>query len=403
MPEYTYLAINPAGSVVKGQVEADTEGDARRQLEGQGYVIMEIKGLSRIAGRITSAIAGFKVKRVELIEFANNLATILKAGLPLITALDDLAETTTNKYLKMAIKKARDDVVSGSSLSEALQRQRHVFPDILIRLASIGENTGRLEVSIKEAADHLQRIEDLASMIKRAMMYPMFALVTTGGALIFWLIYVLPKILTVIKEMGVQIPAITKLLMLLSNVMTQRWYAILLGIVFMVIAYAILSRHPRTKYYVDLLKIRAPIIKEIVYTKLLALFAEQMRILVSAGIIIDRCFEATAKAIYSDVFKRAIEDARQRLIKGEGIANSLKAQKVFPLLVIRMVEVGERSGNLDEQFKFLSDFYYEKLEAFTEKLGKVIEPILIALVGGMFALVAIGLMMPLYDLITKIK
>ncbi len=403
MPEYTYLAINPAGSVVKGQVEADTEGDARRQLEGQGYVIMEIKGLSRIAGRITSAIAGFKVKRVELIEFANNLATILKAGLPLITALDDLAETTTNKYLKMAIKKARDDVVSGSSLSEALQRQRHVFPDILIRLASIGENTGRLEVSIKEAADHLQRIEDLASMIKRAMMYPMFALVTTGGALIFWLIYVLPKILTVIKEMGVQIPAITKLLMLLSNVMTQRWYAILLGIVFMIIAYAILSRHPRTKYYVDLLKIRAPIIKEIVYTKLLALFAEQMRILVSAGIIIDRCFEATAKAIYSDVFKRAIEDARQRLIKGEGIANSLKAQKVFPLLVIRMVEVGERSGNLDEQFKFLSDFYYEKLEAFTEKLGKVIEPILIALVGGMFALVAIGLLMPLYDLITKIK
>jgi len=305
--------------------------------------------------------------------------------------------------LKKALLEVKEALLQGSSFSEALKQQSLIFPDIVIRLASIGETTGRLDTAMKDAADHLQRIEDIASMIKRALMYPMFALVTTGGALIFWLVYVLPKILVVMKEMQVKIPLVTRMLMIASNFVANRWYVIIGIVILLYVSYILLNRHQKTKYYIDLVKINFPILKHIIYNKLLALFAEQMRILTAAGIIIDRCFEATANAMDSEVFKRAINNSRERLMRGEGIANSLRPETVFPPIVLRMVDVGEKSGNLDTQFKFLSEFFFQKLEAFTEKLGKTIEPILIALVGGMFALVAIGLLMPLYDLITKIK
>lgn len=403
MPVYSYIAIEPTGLLREGSVDASDLEEAQRRLEARGLTIIEIKGRSKFFNFLEAKLVASRVKRIEVIEVVRNLATILSAGIPLLTAVEDTASSVTNKVLKKALLQVKESLIQGNTFSDALKQQSLIFPDIVMRLASIGETTGRLDTAMKDAADHLQRIEDIASMIKRALMYPMFALVTTGGALIFWLIYVLPKILVVMKEMQVKIPLVTRVLMMASNFVANRWY-ILVGIVFFIYAtYVVLNRNPKTKYFVDLIKINFPIVKHIIYNKLLALFAEQMRILTAAGIIIDRCFQITADAMGSEVFRRAIYNARERLIRGEGIANSLKPESAFPPIVIRMVQVGEQSGNLDSQFKFLSDFFFQKLEVFTEKLGKTIEPILIAFVGGMFALVAIGLLMPLYDLITKIK
>jgi len=400
---YSYIAIEPTGLLREGSVDASDLEEAQRRLEARGLTIIEIKGRSKFFNFLEAKLVASRVKRIEVIEVVRNLATILSAGIPLLTAVEDTASSVTNKVLKKALLQVKESLIQGNTFSDALKQQSLIFPDIVMRLASIGETTGRLDTAMKDAADHLQRIEDIASMIKRALMYPMFALVTTGGALIFWLIYVLPKILVVMKEMQVKIPLVTRVLMMASNFVANRWY-ILVGIVFFIYAtYVVLNRNPKTKYFVDLIKINFPIVKHIIYNKLLALFAEQMRILTAAGIIIDRCFQITADAMGSEVFRRAIYNARERLIRGEGIANSLKPESAFPPIVIRMVQVGEQSGNLDSQFKFLSDFFFQKLEVFTEKLGKTIEPILIAFVGGMFALVAIGLLMPLYDLITKIK
>lgn len=403
MPRYNYIAVDPRGLLSEGAMEATDLEDAQRRLEAGGLTVIEIKGRSKFLQLHEGKLIALRVKRIEIVEVVRNLGTILSAGIPLLTAIEDTASAVTNKALKKALLEVKEALLQGSSFSEALKQQSLIFPDIVIRLASIGETTGRLDTAMKDAADHLQRIEDIASMIKRALMYPMFALVTTGGALIFWLVYVLPKILVVMKEMQVKIPLVTRMLMIASNFVANRWYVIIGIVILLYVSYILLNRHQKTKYYIDLVKINFPILKHIIYNKLLALFAEQMRILTAAGIIIDRCFEATANAMDSEVFKRAINNSRERLMRGEGIANSLRPETVFPPIVLRMVDVGEKSGNLDTQFKFLSEFFFQKLEAFTEKLGKTIEPILIALVGGMFALVAIGLLMPLYDLITKIK
>jgi type II secretory pathway component PulF len=403
VPLYDYTALDLSGAIKKGSIEAQDQDEAQMSLEGSGLTVLELKGKSPLALFIGEKLTTFRVSRLEIIEVVKNLGTVLSAGIPILTAIEDSITTVGNKVIRKALQDIKEDLVGGLSFSDALKKQAHVFPDIVIRLAYIGENTGRLDVAMKDAAEHLQRVEDIASMIKRALMYPTFALISTGGALIFWLVYVLPKILTVMKEMQVKIPAVTRALMVVSNFMATGWYWILLFLVSCLATYKLLNRYQNIKYYFDLLKIKFPILKNIIYNKLLALFAEQMRILISAGIIIDRCFEITASAMGSEVFRRAIVDAKERLIQGEGIASSLKQHAVFPPIVIRMVDVGEKSGNLDAQFRFLSEYFFDRLESFNEKLGKTIEPILIAIVGGMFAIIAIGLLMPLYDLITKIK
>ncbi|MFN3533935.1 MAG: type II secretion system F family protein [Desulfatiglandales bacterium] len=403
MPLFGYTALDANGSTLKGQLEAATIEEAERRLEASGYIVIKLRPSKFIAGSFTRKLATLRVSRPEIIETVRNLSTILSAGIPLLEAVGDTILTTTNRELKRSLEEIKKDLLQGNTLSNALERQRHIFPQIVINLAQIGETTGRLDLALRDAADHLQRLEDIAGMIKRALMYPAFALVTTTGALIFWLVYVLPKILVVMKDMQVKIPLVTRILMIVSDFVSNKWYITVLFLITIWIVYFLMQRRPNTKYYIDLLKIKFPIIKNIVYNKLLALFSEQMRVLISAGIMIDNCFKSTAEAMNSEVFRRAIEHVRQNITQGATIADSLREHSVFPPIIVRMTDVGEKSGNLDEQFQFLAKYFFERLQSFTEKLGKTIEPILIGVVGGVFAMVAIGLLMPLYDLITKIK
>jgi type II secretory pathway component PulF len=252
-------------------------------------------------------------------------------------------------------------------------------------------------------ADHLQRIEDLSQAIKRSLFYPVFAIVTTTGAMVFWFVYVLPKIMNVIQEMGVELPFITRALMAVSNTISTYWYVILAFVVCLVVALVVSRTRERTRYYYDFMLLRLPIVKLIVYNKLLALFAEQMRILIVAGLTIDRTLDIVAGVIDNLVFRRAILAVRENVLLGSRISDTLKEQKIFPPMVTRMVSAGERSGNLDMQFSFLSGYYIKKLDDISSKLGKMIEPILLSIVGIVFILILMAVLMPVYDLVSKVS
>ena len=187
------------------------------------------------------------------------------------------------------------------------------FPPILVRLVRVGEDTGRLDKSLADVADHLQKMEDLAQAIKRALIYPAFAIVTTVGALTFWLAYVLPKIVETIKGMGVRLPLITRMLMHVSDFMKVFWFVIPLAPVAVFIAFVVLKQNERTRFYVDALKLRLPIIRPIVYNKVLALFSEQMRMLVMAGIPIDQSLNIVSELVGNEVEKGVAEIEGERI------------------------------------------------------------------------------------------
>ena len=310
MNYYFYKAVNIDGSLIDGIVEAEDQAAAYEDLTARNLRVLVVKKASKIAARIRQHFISRRVKRGDMVECIRNLSVMLTAGIPLLNALDDSIEATENRSLKSALTDAKKEIELGLNFSDALSRQRGIFPDILIRLVKVGESTGRLDKSLTDVADHLQRIEDLSQAIKRSLFYPVFAIVTTTGAMIFWFVYVLPKIMNVIQEMGVELPLITRALMVVSNAISTYWYVIIGIVILCVIAIQIMRTREKTRYYYDYMLLKLPIVKLIVYNKLLALFAEQMRILIVACLTIDRTLDIVAGVIDNLVFRRALVAVR---------------------------------------------------------------------------------------------
>jgi type II secretory pathway component PulF len=402
MNYYFYKAVNVDGSLIDGIVEAEDQAAAYDDLVARSLRVLVVKKASRMAARLRQHFVSRRVKRVDIIECVRNLSVMLTAGIPLLSALEDSIEATENKSLKSALADAKKEIELGLNFSEALSRQKGIFPDILIRLVKVGESTGRLDKSLTDVADHLQRIEDLSQAIKRSLFYPVFAIVTTTGAMIFWFVYVLPKIMNVIQEMGVELPFITRALMAVSNAISTYWYVIVGIVIACIIAIQVMRTREKTRYYYDYMLLKLPIVKLIVYNKLLVLFTEQMRILIVAGLTIDRTLDIVAGVIDNLVFRRAIVAVRENVLLGSRISDTLKDHKIFPPMVTRMVNAGEKSGNLDTQFSFLSGYYIKRLDDVSSKLGKMIEPILLSIVGLVFILILMAVLLPVYELVSKV-
>lgn len=401
MSFFAYKALDDTGKESKGFLEAADAAAVYGMLSDRGLYVVTITESSRLASEIRRGFRARRIKRSDIIELANNLSVMLAAGVPLLTALGDIISTIEDAFFQHIVTEIKHAIEGGASFSDAVALHRDVFPDIFVRLVRIGEETGRLDRSLKDIADHLQKMEDLSQSIKRAMIYPAFAIVTTMGALIFWLAYVLPKILKVFIEMKVQLPFMTRVLIVVSNVMQDFWFLFLLLPVILFVVVKLMKQNPRTRYYVDAAKLRIPVVKLVVVNKLLALFSEQLRILITAGITIDRALDIIADVIGNDVFRRALISVKEDVSFGSPIADSLRKHPVFPPLVLRMVDIGESTGNLDGQFTFLSQYYIRKLDDVSDRIGKLVEPIVITIIGLLFAIIVIGLMFPIYELVSK--
>ncbi len=403
MPYYRYKAVNASGESVAGLIESASPEDVEGFISNAGFYPLKIKETNPRVASLLKTLSARKIKRKDLIEFANNLSVMLKAGIPLLSCLEDLSVHNENRYFREKIQILYNMIQMGSTFSDALSLHRDVFPDIFIRLVAVGEETGRLDMSLKNIAEHLERMESLASAIKRALIYPVFAIVTTFGAMLFWLIYVLPKIISLFREMEISLPLMTRILMKMSDFSVNYWYIIIGLPVVIFLLWKWSRRYKRIRYKQDSIKLKAPIIRLIVQNKLLGLFSEQMRILLMAGLTIDRILDLLADVIDNEVMKDAIHRARDDIMAGESIADALRKHPVFPMLLIRMVHVGEQTGNLDDQFNFLSVHFLERLDDVTQKIGRMLEPIIIVFIGLFFVLILLGLLFPVYDLISKVR
>ena len=402
MSDYSYKALDADGDIIRGMLEANDESSVYENLRSRGLFVVDVKKSSIFLKKITDRLRSFRIRRKDTIEFSSNLAIMIRAGVPILAALQDIIDTINNKHLKSTIEDIKKHIEMGSRLSDALELHKTIFPDMLVRLVRIGEETGRLEGSLAEVASHLQKLEDLAATVKRALIYPLFSLVTTGFAVIFWLAYVLPKIMQVIRDLGVKMPLLTRILYELSKVTEEYWYILLILPVLIVPVWQAMKLSSVSRYYLDYIRIKTPIIKLLLYNKLLALFCEQMRLLITAGITIDRSFDVAADVMGNEVFKRAILEAKMDIVAGNKISESLDARTIFPSLLVRMVAIGESSGNLDQQFNFLATHYYKIVDDFSDKIGKMIEPVLIITLGCVMGLMVAGVLLPMYDVFTKL-
>lgn len=404
MPYYSYKAVDNNGAVVKGMVEDVDMEVAQSAVSLSGLHVLTIRRSGILTDLYLKHLKVSGVKSKDIIEFASNLSVMLRAGLPLVTSVMDIAETMDNKRFRAILLDIKRSIELGTGFSAALSQHQKVFPEIFINLAAIGEETGRLDESLSDVAVHLQRMEDLKSAIIRALMYPAFALLGTTGALLFWLMYVLPQMSQLFLSMDITLPVMTQVLLAASKFSREHWSLFLVVPAALFIIVKILNHFEKTKYYVDALKLRLPVIKLVLHNKLLALFSEQLRILLSAGITIDRAFDIMIKVMNHAVFRKALLETKESILLGGRISESLKQHRfLFPNLVFRMVSIGESTGNLTEQLNYLSEYFLNRLDDISQKLGKLIEPIVILVIGSIFVIIILGLLSPIYDLIAGIN
>ncbi len=402
MRYYSYVAVTAEGKAIKGAVEADDEATVQDILEQRGLYPVRINPVRAFFSNSKKLLIGRKVKRIEVIEFAQNLSVMIRAGVSIMSSLSDIIETTKNPTFAEVLLDIRQNVGNGARFADAIERHDTIFPPIFVRLVRVGEETGQFEGSLAEIAGHLKKVEAVATAIKQALIYPVFAIVTTLGSLMFWMVYVLPKVIVTLKGVGGRLPLLTRGLMMASAYSRKYWYLYIIVPVMVAVLLKMLKRKESFRYHMDRIILKMPILKDLMYYRSIALFAEQMRILIRSGMTIDKSFDLVAEVIGNEVFKRSLIRVKEAVILGRLISDSLKAEKIYPVLVVRMVKIGENSGTLDNQFAFLSDHYSTKLDNFSASLGKIIEPLVIIVVGFIFAVIILGLMLPIYDMVSHI-
>lgn len=378
-------------------------GEVLEKLEAEGSTPLKIIRLPKIFSSIAEIFLKKRVKKEEIIEILENLHLIIKSGMPLQTGLEDMAKETENRDLKEILIDISLDLKNGHSLSHAVKKYENHFSPTIVNLIKIGEKTGELESTLKKGADFLSRIENIRKKAKQAMIYPSFAFFAIFGAMLVWILYVLPKIIETFKEMNIELPWITKAVISFSNYMQEY---ILFIFVFFVILFVLLKviikNSYKIRYKFSQLLLKIPILSKFIIYFNIAFFSEYLRLSVVSGLPIFDALKTLQENIRNEVFKKHIKEAIEKIARGSRISDALKGSKLYTPFTIRMIAVGEESGELEEQLKYISDFYYEKVDYMAQNVAKFIEPIVIIVLGLFMAMIMLALFGPVYDLVSKV-
>ncbi len=403
MALYFVEAIDNRGNKVK-KIFSIEEESLLTYLEFSNLTPLKIRQLPEFVKYINFRRLKGKIKRSEIIEILENLHLIVKSGIPLNTGILDLADDAQNPVLKDMLYDIAFKIQGGMLLSEAVEKYRQNFSDIVITLFKIGEETGSLDKTLKDAAEHLKRIDDIVSKTKQALIYPAFAVTAILGAIIFWVVYVLPKLTKMFKDLGIELPVITEYFLTVSQFLINYGLLIIVTIFVLGITLKIAKdRNDKVKYAVDKTLLKFPVIKTVLNNFYYAFFSEYLRLMIKAGLPINRALDILSNSLRNFVFKTAIKNTKLKVEEGYSLANALKEEKIFSPLIIRMISVGEQTGGLEEQLEYISSYYYYKVDYTSQNIAKMIEPIVIGIVGVFLLLVIISIIGPIYDLITKLS
>lgn len=344
------------------------------------------------------------IKPQEKIDFAKSLSVMLKSGISLNEALHSLIEETKSKSFKRVLDRLEKDVVAGNPLSVGLQREKKYFGAVFISLLKAGEQSGTLEEDLSFLSGWLERNEDLRQEMKAATLYPKFVIVATiglGGALA---VYILPKLIPLFSQLHVKLPLATRILLGFSLFIETQWVWIILGIAVIFALFFFLRRLKSFRRIVHAFSLHVPFIGPLFVDYELALISELLATLFRSGLLMNESLTIVRDASTNLVYQDSLEKIQKRVDTGSTLAESMKGySKLYPPNMINIVATGERSGTLDESFRYLAEYYSKEVSHKTKKLPTIIEPALLIFIALMVGFVAISIIMPIYDLTAGIS
>jgi type IV pilus assembly protein PilC len=345
------------------------------------------------------------VPLAQKIFFTENLRVMVKAGLSISEALGTLALQAESKFFSKIISLVKEDVESGKTLANSLEKFPKVFPNIFVNMVSIGEVSGTLEQTLEEVTQQMKKDYKLRSKVKGAMTYPIVILVAMLGITTGLMTFVLPKLLDIFKEFGdIKLPLATRMLIFTSDFIQAHGLWVLVGAVIAVTVFIMWSKTNGGRKIIHAAILILPIIGPIAKKVNLARFSRTLSGLLKTDIPVVKSLTVTSDVLNNVHYHQSLLEAAELIKKGETISNSLgEHPKLYPPLIVQMVMVGERSGNVDSMLADIAEFYEQQVDNVLDSLSSIIEPILILMLGGMVGGIALAVMMPMYSLTQSIS
>lgn len=402
MPVYAYKGITRTGKKVKGIIDADSIRGLKQLLQKEGIYITEVLEEAKL-DELSKKELNIKrlFRRVTALDIAlitRQLATLTKAGIPLVEALNAIIDQTDNPELKTVITKVKERVNEGSSLADALSNHPKYFSELYVNMVNAGEQSGTLEGVLERLAYFTETEVALKNKLIASMAYPIFMAII--GSIIIWimLVVVVPKVTRIFETFGKDLPWYTKLLIATSNFLISYWWLILLLGIGTIVGFKYWKRTPKGRELWDNFKLKLPIIGPLIRKLAISRFSKTLATLLSSGVPIMKAMEITKKVLVNVVLEKVVEEARMSVREGESIAEPLKRSGKFDPIVVRMIAIGEKSGQLEEMLENVANAYEAQVSAKLNTLTSLLEPLMIVIMGGVVGAITFSILSPLLQM-----
>jgi type IV pilus assembly protein PilC len=404
MAAFAYNAINAAGAELAGEIMAPDAGAAREQLRMKGLLAQKLEEMSEGGGAANISIGAKKVKPKSLQIFSRQFATMIEAGLNVVSGLVILEQQTDDLALAVVVKALREDVEGGLLLSEALKRHPKVFSRLYVSMVEAGEAAGILDIVLDRVAFQIEKETQIKRRVKGAMVYPTMVMIFATLVLIGMLLFLVPVFVKIFGQLGGQLPTLTLYVVKASNILRNDYYIIFpaaFGLMFGLKKYKA-TEGGRQNW--DKIKLRLPMkIGDVVLKVTMARFSRTLSTLVAAGVDIIKALEITGQTSGNWVIEDALAGVRQKVGEGVPIAQPLVENPIFPPMVSQMVKIGEETGELEKMLSKIADFYEDEVDASVQSLTSIVEPIMMMGVGIMVGVIIIAMYMPMFKMLTLVK
>ncbi len=405
MPKFAYFALNKEGKQVFGIIQADSQALAINDIRSLNLYPTNIREATRADERRAARkkrgldelyFGGVKTK--ELVVMTRQLSTLIDAGLPLLRSLNVLITQLKPSKLRDILREIFADIQSGSTFAEGLAKHPKQFDRLYVNMVRAGEVGGMLEVVLQRIATFMERREALKRRVKGALIYPIAVILIATAIVCFLLIKVVPVFADIFKEFGGELPAPTRVLMAAGDVMFYKWWLMLSIVCWIIIGIKVLSKSKTVKRVFDRVILKVPLIGDLITKVSVARFARTLGTLITSGVPILQALKITRDTISNEVVQNAVDMVHESVKEGDTIAAPLDKSKVFPPMVVNMIDVGEETGSLDAMLMKVADIYDNEVEVAVEAMLSLLEPAIIIVLGGIIGFIVVSLYLPIFTL-----
>lgn len=398
MAMYKYVGRTEKGAIKKGTIEGATKSQAIQALREKGIRPRELTETKATIFNKDISIGGDRVKSEDFVIYCRQFATLIRAGVSIVDSTNILAQQTESKGLKKALGQVEADIREGRSFSEAAEKHPKAFPPLFVNMVRAGEASGEMDTTLDRLANHYEKQNALMKKVQSTLAYPAVLLVVIIAVVIFLMVSIVPQFIATFESFDAELPAITQMVMSMSDFMIQWWFLLLAFTIIVITFFYMLFKNNKSfkhTVYVGLLKL--PVFGKLIQKSVIAQMTRTLSSLFSSSVPILQALKIVEKVIANPVIQKVVREAHDNLEEGKPLSEPIQKSWVFPPLVGHMIAIGEQTGQLDFMLSKVADFYEEDVDRTVDTLKSLIEPMMIVLLAGVVGFIVMAIMVPMFS------